>query len=197
MEVKPAEIEQAMAHVAAKDLATLRLAAKRIAAFHRRQLQKSWQYRDPIGMLLGQRITPLERVGVYVPGGKASYPSTVLMNAVPAKVAGVKEIIMTSPIGNDGAIILAAAQDCRRRPHFSRRRRAGDRRAGLWHRRRFRKWIKSSAREISSSRRPNAWSSAKWISTPSPGPVRFFLLADDSAPIRVCRCRHAFPGGAR
>ena len=94
----------------AKDLTTLRLAAKRIAAFHRRQLQKSWQYRDPLGMVLGQRITPLERVGVYVPGGKASYPSTVLMNAIPAKVAGVKEIIMTSPIGDDGAIILAAAQ---------------------------------------------------------------------------------------
>jgi histidinol dehydrogenase len=72
-------------------------------------LQRSWQYRDPLGMLLGQRITPLERVGVYVPAGKASYPSTVLMNVVPAKVAGVKEIIMTSPIGNDGAIILAAA----------------------------------------------------------------------------------------
>ena len=92
-----------------KDLRTLRLAAKRITAFHRRQLQKSWQYRDPLGMLLGQRITPLERVGVYVPAGKASYPSTVLMNVIPAKVAGVKEIIMTSPIGNNGAIILAAA----------------------------------------------------------------------------------------
>jgi histidinol dehydrogenase len=87
----------------------LRLAAKRIAAFHRRQMVKSWQYRDPLGMVLGQRITPLERVGVYVPGGKASYPSTVLMNAIPAKVAGVKEIVMTSPIGVDGAIILAAA----------------------------------------------------------------------------------------
>ena len=110
MEVKSNEIERAMKKVPAKDLLTLRLAARRIAAFHRRQLQKSWQYRDPIGMLLGQRITPLERVGVYVPGGKASYPSTVLMNAIPAKVAGVKEVIMTSPIGNDGAIILAAAK---------------------------------------------------------------------------------------
>ena len=79
---------------------------KRITAFHRRQLQKSWHYRDSLGMVLGQRITPLERVGVYVPGGKASYPSTVLMNVLPAKVAGVKEIIMTSPIGNDAAIIL-------------------------------------------------------------------------------------------
>ena len=110
MEVKPSEIERAMKKVPAKDLLTLRLAARRIAAFHRRQLQRSWQYRDPIGILLGQRITPLERVGVYVPGGKASYPSTVLMNAIPAKVAGVKEVIMTSPIGNDGAIILAAAK---------------------------------------------------------------------------------------
>jgi histidinol dehydrogenase len=109
MEVKPAEIERAIAQVTQKDLSTLRLAAKRIAAFHRRQLQKSWQYRDPLGMVLGQRISPLARVGVYVPGGKACYPSTVLMNAIPAKVAGVKEIIMTSPIGNDGAIILAAA----------------------------------------------------------------------------------------
>ena len=110
MEVKPSEIERAMKKVPAKDLLTLRLAARRIAAFHRRQLQKSWRYRDPIGMLLGQRITPLERVGLYVPGGKASYPSTVLMNAIPAKVAGVKEVIMTSPIGNDGSIILAAAK---------------------------------------------------------------------------------------
>jgi histidinol dehydrogenase len=110
MEVKPSEIERAMKNVPAKDLLTLRLAARRIAAFHRRQKQKSWRYRDPVGMLLGQRITPLERVGVYVPGGKASYPSTVLMNAIPAKVAGVKEVIMTSPIGKDGAIILAAAK---------------------------------------------------------------------------------------
>jgi histidinol dehydrogenase len=110
MEVKADEINRAMAKVPVKDLRTLRLAAKRITAFHRRQLQKSWQYRDPIGMLLGQRIAPLERIGVYVPGGKASYPSTVLMNAVPARVAGVKEIIMTSPIGKDGAIILAAAK---------------------------------------------------------------------------------------
>ena len=110
MEVKPAEIEGALAKVSRKDLSTLRLAAKRIAAFHRRQLQKSWRYRDPLGMWLGQRITPLERVGVYVPGGKAVYPSTVLMNVIPAKIAGVREIIMTSPIGNDGAIILAAAR---------------------------------------------------------------------------------------
>jgi histidinol dehydrogenase len=109
LEVTRAEIAGAVARVPKKDIDTLRLAARRIAAFHRRQLQKSWQYRDPLGMLLGQRISPLERVGVYVPGGKASYPSTVLMNVIPAKVAGVKDIIVTSPIGNDGDIILAAA----------------------------------------------------------------------------------------
>src|SRR6266581_2663533 len=110
MEVRPGEIEKAMTSVQAKDLRILRIAARRIGAFHRRQVQKSWGYRDPLGMLLGQRITPLGRVGVYVPGGKASYPSTVLMNVVPAKVAGVEEVIMTSPIGSDGAIILAAAR---------------------------------------------------------------------------------------
>ena len=109
MEVKAGEIEGALGRVPRKDLTTLRFAAKRIAVFHRRQLQKSWHYRDPLGMTLGQRITPLERVGVYVPGGKASYPSTVLMNAIPAKIAGVNEIIMTSPVGAGSAIILAAA----------------------------------------------------------------------------------------
>ena len=109
MEVQPTEILRALNDVPRGDLTTLRLAAKRIAAFHRRQLQKSWHYRDPLGLILGQRITPLERVGIYVPGGKASYPSTVLMNAIPAKVAGVKEVIMASPIGDEGAIILAAA----------------------------------------------------------------------------------------
>jgi histidinol dehydrogenase len=110
LEVPRKQIIGALARVPKKDRDVLRLAARRIAGFHRRQMQKSWQYRDPLGMLLGQRIHPLQRVGVYVPGGKASYPSTVLMNAIPAKVAGVKEIVMTSPIGEDGDMILAAAQ---------------------------------------------------------------------------------------
>lgn len=109
MEVTPAEIARSVAKVPRKDLTTLRLAARRIAAFHRRQVQKSWQYRDPLGMTLGQCVTALERVGVYVPGGKACYPSSVLMNAIPAKVAGVKEVVMASPIGDDHSIILAAA----------------------------------------------------------------------------------------
>jgi histidinol dehydrogenase len=110
VEVSRREVDAAVKKIPALHLKTLRLAAKRIAAFHRRQMEKSWGYRDPIGMFLGQRITPLERVGVYVPGGKASYPSTVLMNTIPAKVAGVKEVVMTSPIGRDGALILAAAR---------------------------------------------------------------------------------------
>jgi len=113
VEVPKKEISAALKSVPARDLRTLRLAAKRIAAFHRRQMEQSWGYRDPIGIYLGQRITPLARVGVYVPGGKASYPSTVLMNAIPAKVAGVKEVVMTSPAGRDGKLnplILAAAR---------------------------------------------------------------------------------------
>jgi histidinol dehydrogenase len=110
VEVSEREMDDAVKKIPARNLKTLRLAARRIAAFHRRQIEKSWGYRDPIGIFLGQRITPLERVGVYVPGGKASYPSTVLMNTIPAKVAGVKEVVMTSPIGRDGALILAAAR---------------------------------------------------------------------------------------
>ncbi|MBI3061863.1 MAG: histidinol dehydrogenase, partial [Deltaproteobacteria bacterium] len=112
LEVPQKEIDRAVNRISREDLRVLRLAARRIAAFHRRQLEKSWGYRDALGLFLGQKITPLARVGVYVPGGKASYPSTVLMNAIPAKVAGVKEIIMASPLGlrNDGAAILAAAR---------------------------------------------------------------------------------------
>jgi histidinol dehydrogenase len=109
LEVKQSEIEAAIKTLPREDLAALRLAAKRISIFHRHQLQKSWRYRDRLGMTLGQRITPLGRAGIYVPGGKALYPSTVLMNAIPAKVAGVGEIIMTSPLGADGSILLAAA----------------------------------------------------------------------------------------
>jgi histidinol dehydrogenase len=88
----------------------LRLAAQRIRAFHLRQREKSWMFRDGTGARLGQRITPLERVGVYVPGGRAAYPSTVLMTVVPAKVAGVDEIVVVSPAGPAGhpPVILAA-----------------------------------------------------------------------------------------
>jgi histidinol dehydrogenase len=85
----------------------LRAAHDRIRAFHERQLQKSWDFTDSDGTRLGQQVSALERVGLYVPGGKAAYPSSVLMNAVPAKVAGVRELVMTSP--NPNPLVLAAA----------------------------------------------------------------------------------------
>jgi histidinol dehydrogenase len=88
-------------------LQALRAAHARIKAFHERQAQASWEYTEPDGTRLGQRVTPLERVGIYVPGGKAAYPSTVLMNAVPARVAGVRELVMVSP--NPSPLVLAAA----------------------------------------------------------------------------------------
>jgi histidinol dehydrogenase len=85
----------------------LRAAHERIRAFHEKQVQQSWEFTDAEGTRLGQRLIPLERVGLYVPGGKAAYPSSVLMNAVPAKVAGVRELVMASP--NPSPLVLAAA----------------------------------------------------------------------------------------
>jgi histidinol dehydrogenase len=93
--------------VPSEQLDALRAAHERIRAFHERQLQKSWDFTDADGTRLGQQVSPLERVGLYVPGGKAAYPSSVLMNAIPAKVAGVRELIMVSP--NPNALVLAAA----------------------------------------------------------------------------------------
>jgi histidinol dehydrogenase len=88
-------------------LEALKAAHERIRRFHEKQLQSSWDYTEADGTRLGQRITPLDRVGLYVPGGKAAYPSSVLMNAVPAKVAGVRELVMASPGPNP--MVLAAA----------------------------------------------------------------------------------------
>lgn len=89
----------------------LEAAAVRIQAYHERQKAESWQYTEPDGTVLGQKITALDRVGLYVPGGKAAYPSSVLMNAIPAKVAGVKELIMVVPTpgGQKNELVLAAA----------------------------------------------------------------------------------------
>jgi histidinol dehydrogenase len=85
-------------------IGTMRKSAENIRAFHEKQVRQSFFTTKPDGSILGQRITPLERAGVYVPGGKAAYPSSVLMNVVPAKVAGVSEIIMTTPPGKDGKV---------------------------------------------------------------------------------------------
>lgn len=102
IEVSREEIESALAQVPAEVLASLQKADDRIKAYHEKQLQvwsldKGFDFSDELGVKMGQIVKPMERVGIYVPGGKASYPSTVLMSAVPAKVAGVKEVIMVSP----------------------------------------------------------------------------------------------------
>jgi histidinol dehydrogenase len=111
LELTQADLEAALARVSSEERGALEMAAKRITQYHQHQSADSWSYTEADGTVLGQRILPLERVGIYVPGGKAAYPSTVFMCALPAKVAGVKEIIMTVPTP-DGVIndmVLAAA----------------------------------------------------------------------------------------
>jgi histidinol dehydrogenase len=111
LQVGPEEIERAMAAVTPESLDALRLAAERIASYHRKQKTETWLSTDEEDILLGQMVRPLDRVGIYVPGGKAAYPSSVLMNAVPAKVAGVAEVVMTVPMpgGEVNPHVLAAA----------------------------------------------------------------------------------------
>ena len=112
LEVSAQEMDQALADADPHFLDTLRMAAANIEAFHRRQLRDSFVMTEQDGVILGQKYTPVERAGVYVPGGTAAYPSTVLMDVIPARVAGVPEIVMTTPAGRDGRVdpaILAAA----------------------------------------------------------------------------------------
>lgn len=111
LRVRSKEIQKAIKKIPKKDLKILRIAADRIERFHKKQVPESWSFVEKDGTILGQRITPIERVGIYVPGGKAAYPSTVLMNAIPAKVAGVKEIVMVTPPSKNGLnpYVLAAA----------------------------------------------------------------------------------------
>lgn len=111
IEISRARMEQAWNAVSDMDRESLQLATDRIRAYHEKQQQDDWEYTDEVGMTLGQRITPLDRVGLYVPGGKAAYPSSVLMNAVPAVVAGVQEIVMVVPTpgGEINELVLAAA----------------------------------------------------------------------------------------
>lgn len=112
LEVPRSRMESALAGLPAQQRTALQGAADRVRSYHLHQTQESWQYHDEQGNLLGQKISPLKRVGIYVPGGKASYPSSVLMNAIPAKVAGVAEIIMVVPAPDNvvADIVLAAAQ---------------------------------------------------------------------------------------
>ncbi|MGH7906555.1 MAG: histidinol dehydrogenase [Candidatus Binataceae bacterium] len=111
LRVSAVELQDARKTIAPADRRALELAARRIANFHKRTIERPFGYRDPLGMSLGQLVRPLSRVGIYVPGGQGAYPSSVLMNAIPAKVAGVGEIVMVSPpsIGGDNPGVLAAA----------------------------------------------------------------------------------------
>ena len=111
LELSRDELEKALAGLPAERRAALEAAAQRVRAYHEKQRLDGWSYTEADGTLLGQMITPLDRVGLYVPGGKAAYPSSVLMNAIPAKVAGVKELIMVVPTpgGEHNQLVLAAA----------------------------------------------------------------------------------------
>ena len=113
-ELRVSETEWRTATVSPPLKAALVEAARRVEAFHRHQLPRSWWVRDEHGSLLGQQVTPLERVGCYVPGGTAAYPSTVLMNLIPARVAGVRDLVVVSPPGPDGRLppaVLVAARE--------------------------------------------------------------------------------------
>jgi len=109
--VERPQLEAALERLPADQRQALEAAAERVSDYHARQKQDSWDYRDAHGTLLGQQVTPLDRAGIYVPGGKAAYPSSVLMNALPARVAGVGEIVMVSPApdGELNDMVLAAA----------------------------------------------------------------------------------------
>ncbi|MCK5725744.1 MAG: histidinol dehydrogenase [Thiotrichaceae bacterium] len=111
LEVSPARLQQALERITDEQREALELAAKRIADYAQHQKMDSWSYTEADGTMLGQQITALDRVGLYVPGGKAAYPSSVLMNAIPAKVAGVKELIMVvpTPAGDVNELVFAAA----------------------------------------------------------------------------------------
>lgn len=109
--VTPAQLQNALTQITAEQRTALEIAAARIRSYHQHQLQSSWRYTEADGTVLGQQISAMERVGLYVPGGKASYPSSVLMNAIPAKVAGVDELTMVvpAPDGEISPMVLAAA----------------------------------------------------------------------------------------
>jgi histidinol dehydrogenase len=114
LRVTGAELDAAYQQVSKPLLDALRVACRNIEAFHRQRLPKSWVQFEDNGVVLGKRYTPVDRAGIYIPGGRAAYPSTVLMNAIPAKVAGVSRIVMVTPPGPDKAItsaVLVAAQE--------------------------------------------------------------------------------------
>lgn len=114
LEIPQAELHAALNGLPAAQREALQAAADRVRSYHEKQVMQSWQYTEADGTLLGQQVTALDRVGLYVPGGKAAYPSSVLMNAIPAKVAGVQELVMVvpTPNGEKNPLVLAAAAVC-------------------------------------------------------------------------------------
>ncbi|MBO8126270.1 MAG: histidinol dehydrogenase [Firmicutes bacterium] len=113
LQVSAAELDAAQGAVSTEFLEAVKFAAERIRRYHRKQLPENWSYQDETGAVLGRRYLPLRRVGVYVPGGRAPYPSSVLMNVIPPQVAGVEEICLVTPPGPEGTVnphILAAAK---------------------------------------------------------------------------------------
>lgn len=114
LEIPQSELKKALDSLPPMQRDALKTAAERVRSYHEKQLMQSWSYTEADGTLLGQQVTALDRVGLYVPGGKAAYPSSVLMNAIPAKVAGVQELIMVvpTPKGEKNALVLAAAAVC-------------------------------------------------------------------------------------
>ena len=115
LELGKAELQAALDGLPEAQRQALQQAAERVRSYHAKQIQTSWTYTEDDGTVLGQQVTAIDRVGLYVPGGKAAYPSSVLMNAIPAKVAGVRELIMVVPTpgGEKNALVLAAAAVCK------------------------------------------------------------------------------------
>ena len=114
LEIPKARLQEALANIPAAQREALEISAQRVRDYHQRQVQDSWSYEEADGTMLGQQVTPLDSVGLYVPGGKAAYPSSVIMNAIPAKVAGVEKLIMVvpTPDGEVNEMVLAAAAIC-------------------------------------------------------------------------------------
>lgn len=114
LEIPMARLQEALNNIPAAQREALEISAQRVRAYHERQVQDSWSYEEADGTMLGQQVTPLDSVGLYVPGGKAAYPSSVIMNAIPAKVAGVEKLIMVvpTPDGEVNEMVLAAAAIC-------------------------------------------------------------------------------------
>ena len=114
LEISKARLQKALETIPAEQREALEISAQRVKDYHERQVQESWSYEEADGTMLGQQVSPLDSVGLYVPGGKAAYPSSVIMNAIPAKVAGVEKLVMVvpTPDGEVNDMVLAAAAIC-------------------------------------------------------------------------------------